>query len=282
MTSCRDASAAAAEPLLGSALVERTLLVVEQPGSWGREAVSENRMATVPAASLRGLDADPAVRVMVARRARGFATPGARKWWRIDATPAGVTASQGQIAVDEPLTLAALASHTSPASEEILFICTNGKRDRCCAEAGRDLVHSLTDDRVWEISHLRGHRFAPTALRLSDGVMMGRLSQAAAISALDSAWAPPPSMARGRVGRSAPEQVAEWQVMLGAKVPLSGLTPRLEAGSVVVSSASRRWRVEIRERRSVPRPASCGGEPQEAVYWSADGVVELESAADDA
>ena len=54
----------------------------------------------------------------------------------------------------------------------LLLICTHAKRDRCCAVKGRPMVNELHarhpfgpgNDMVWETSHIKGHRFAPTML----------------------------------------------------------------------------------------------------------------------
>ena len=54
----------------------------------------------------------------------------------------------------------------------LLLICTHAKRDKCCAVKGRPLVNALHErhpfgpgnDVVWETSHIKGHRFAPTML----------------------------------------------------------------------------------------------------------------------
>lgn len=61
-----------------------------------------------------------------------------------------------------------------------LLVCTHGSRDRCCGQAGtvlflevEDAVRAsedLTSVRVWRTSHIGGHRFAPTALTLPDGM----------------------------------------------------------------------------------------------------------------
>ncbi|HEU5385864.1 MAG TPA: sucrase ferredoxin [Streptosporangiaceae bacterium] len=47
------------------------------------------------------------------------------------------------------------------------LVCTNGKRDRCCAVRGRPVAAAIADATgwdTWESSHLGGHRFAATAL----------------------------------------------------------------------------------------------------------------------
>jgi len=65
------------------------------------------------------------------------------------------------------------ASITSrdPAPRDI-FICSHGRRDRCCGRMGVQLQQSTSDRwadvRVRRSSHLGGHRFAPTAVTMPD------------------------------------------------------------------------------------------------------------------
>jgi hypothetical protein len=61
----------------------------------------------------------------------------------------------------------------------LFFVCTHGKRDRCCALHGLLLYYALDKIMgfdVWQTTHLGGHRFAPTLLSLPDGHVYGRLS----------------------------------------------------------------------------------------------------------
>jgi hypothetical protein len=54
-----------------------------------------------------------------------------------------------------------------------VLVCGHGKRDRCCGNFGVRLATSVEDRwpgvRVRRVSHLGGHRYAPTALTLPDG-----------------------------------------------------------------------------------------------------------------
>ena len=58
------------------------------------------------------------------------------------------------------------------------FVCTNGKRDICCARLGLKTylqLRKFASKRVWQITHLGGHRFAPNVLVLPNPVMYGRV-----------------------------------------------------------------------------------------------------------
>ncbi len=60
--------------------------------------------------------------------------------------------------------------------EAMVAVCTNGKRDKCCAKFGLELVKDLEPhfkNSVWQTSHIGGHRFAPTFVHLPSGVCYG-------------------------------------------------------------------------------------------------------------
>jgi hypothetical protein len=66
-----------------------------------------------------------------------------------------------------------------------ILVCTHGSHDKCCAKYGnvfyRQAVEtvaqlSLERVRVWQASHIGGHRFAPTAIDFPEGRYYGRLN----------------------------------------------------------------------------------------------------------
>jgi hypothetical protein len=62
--------------------------------------------------------------------------------------------------------------------EPLILVCTNGKRDPCCAKFGPSLFRQLLKlepGRVWQCSHDGGHRFAANAVCLPHGIFLGRL-----------------------------------------------------------------------------------------------------------
>ncbi|MEM6451044.1 MAG: sucrase ferredoxin [Cyanobacteria bacterium P01_D01_bin.105] len=70
-------------------------------------------------------------------------------------------------------------------SQDIL-VCTHGMRDKCCARFGQPFYRQAqqlakadqlpSHVRLWQVSHIGGHRFAPTAISLPDGRYYGRLT----------------------------------------------------------------------------------------------------------
>ena len=88
----------------------------------------------------------------------------------------------------ESLDLHALISRPDDFAAEVLkephyFVCTNGQRDVCCARHGLPCYAALRErvgQRVWQVTHLGGHRFAPNVLVLPQGALYGRVHAAQA------------------------------------------------------------------------------------------------------
>ena len=84
--------------------------------------------------------------------------------------------------LDAPLE--ALAAGPSPLGwgavrrDPLYLVCTNGRRDACCALFGRPLAAALTEasPHVWESSHLGGHRFAANLVCLPEALIYGRVT----------------------------------------------------------------------------------------------------------
>ncbi len=82
---------------------------------------------------------------------------------------------------------AGMPSPQDTVAEPVLLVCTHAKRDRCCALEGRPILEELEGElgveSLWECSHLGGHRFAPTALLLPTGQVLGRMVAGEALAA---------------------------------------------------------------------------------------------------
>ena len=76
-----------------------------------------------------------------------------------------------------------------PAGHPLFLVCTHGKHDPCCARYGRPLYEALRDelepDRVWQVSHVGGDRFAGNLVCLPEGLYYGRVDRETAGSVLD-------------------------------------------------------------------------------------------------
>ncbi len=165
---------------------------------------------------------------------------------------------------------------TSP----IVLVCTNGKRDRCCAKWGTPVYESLAADprvQTWQTTHLGGHRYAATMVWLPAGICHGRVEPDHVPTLVDAMLAErigPLALLRGRTALSEAAQAAEclWREEHGAQ----GLD------DVVIEAASEHdghWHltgrvcgraVAIDVRRIVGEhvaPPSCGKPDEPTASW---------------
>lgn len=240
---CSVASLEDAEPLRGTAPTADDLLLVECPGPWGRDALADNRLPEAVRAHLAGLD----LSVYLLRRPDGSAGPGTQVV-RARATAYGFEVRGTRLERPEDLLdldLDALPVHDEP----LWLVCTNGKRDRCCAELGRPVAGVLAERwpaGTWETTHLGGHRFSATLLALPSGVTLGRLDPGTALAACEEVerGGVPLAWARGRAGRPGVEQARELHVLDGGDpadelVAVPGPVRRQSCGDDKVKATTR-------------------------------------------
>jgi hypothetical protein len=185
-STCSASSARLDEPLAGTAPVAARWLAVEQPGPWGARALTSSHFPAELGRALGQRAEAAGVRVALIRRPGHHAAhdPDAPRRIYLADTRVGGTLLWSWTTTD-PSTLLDLDFDVpgKPVHEggPLLLVCTNAKRDQCCAVAGRALASWLAEDArtptedVWETDHLGGHRFAPTALLLPSGYVYGRL-----------------------------------------------------------------------------------------------------------
>ncbi|KUF13118.1 sucrase ferredoxin [Streptomyces silvensis] len=286
MSTCATASRGLNEPLAGTAATARTWLLLEQPGPWGAKALTSSHLdPDVGRALERAADAT-GVRVALIRRPGRHADCAAspRHQVYVAHTAPGNAWLRSHV-VDAPrqlldLDFAALGAGDHGGfgapytGEPLALVCTNGKRDRCCALLGRPLASELMasgEEGVWEITHLGGHRFSPTLLVLPHGYAYGRTAAHTVKEILQgvrdgrvitegcrgsSAWDRPGQAAELAVRRAVREEAAGVMSI----VHTAGGAPRWEV--TVAHADGRRWRVAVAQGTSLPpRAESCGAAP---------------------
>jgi hypothetical protein len=221
-----------------------------------RRAVAESKLPDAVREHLAGLDG---VRVQLIRRHGGESGPGVRVFSAtLGPTPVVRTAVLGD--VSDLLGPIAWEAHDEP----LWFVCTNGRRDVCCAEAGRPVTAALAarwPEETWETTHLGGHRFSGTLLALPSGIALGRLDAETAVRAVTDLEAGrlPVAHARGRAGATGAAQVAELH--LRTELDLTGLSDvtllAVDAGEVVLDACGERYDVRVEESVGESRRQSC-------------------------
>lgn len=288
-------------PAWGTAAQAAFVVALEQPGSWGAKALTQSGLSPEVGAALEQACAVVGGRALLIRRPAAPHPDLPVHGPRVVLVAGGFSGEpwvlrQEVSDADELLRLpfGSLARFTpaeataalgwAPAGPALL-VCTNGKRDLCCALTGRTLADEVAathPGRVWEASHLGGHRFAPTALVLPTGVALGRLTPALARDALDAAASGQLAVSslderhlRGRSCLSAVEQVADAAVRLltGEVSPGALRVVAAEAGAEVCHADGRRWEVAAsRERLALDLPVSCGQGGEPTVVWRATAL----------
>jgi hypothetical protein len=301
---CSVLSEQAGISAFGSASEARFWLAVEQSGPWGRDALSQSHLDASLGTALSRACQDAGGRLLLIRRPGQHADAHHPTSRRV-LVAGGLSGPAWLLAGDVPdaaqllgLPFDALASGdpvpalaTLPAlarsDEPALLVCTNARRDVCCAVRGRPVALEAAAARpgqVWECSHTGGHRFAPTAVLLPHGQTWARLTSGLAVDALDAAAGGrvPASLLgpmhdRGRSVLSPPAQAAESFVRhrIG-EVDLTALcATAAPAGTepdrwfcTVTHRDGRSWKVlATRASGHGERPDSCGKTPVPTLQW---------------
>jgi hypothetical protein len=279
--SCARTSAELHEPLLGTASRVRRWVLVEQPGSWGADALLESGLPLHLGQQLRRRCDEVRARPLLIRRNDGRGT-GTRRVFVVSSRPGAAWVERLDLADVEELAgldLAPLAADESVGGRRLerslLLTCTNGRHDACCAEYGRGVARALEashGERAWECSHIGGDRFAANVLVLPEGLYYGRVTPEAApgiVRLHDEGRLSLPHL-RGR--STSPFDVQAAEAVLRDRLGIDALdavTPlrRRAAGEAAVAVDLRvdapglepTWRVEL-EVAPDPRPQrmTCG------------------------
>lgn len=278
---CSANRRAIGEPLAGTAPHARLWVLLEQPGPWGRAAPLESRLPTQVGQALTELTESRPVRLGLIRavgtHADGQATARTLLVARTDADHSwlaarsitDVEALPGELDIAALLTSdgvpGALPGEPLPTPVSATLVCTNAKRDQCCAMLGRPLAASMAadaelDTQVWETSHTGGHRFAPTFASLPDGYLFGGPN--AASRSLDAC--------RGRSALPPAAQVAELAVLRerGARLPRPLSVARSADDSYLVRDGAAVFTVRVTLTPGPDRPESCGKQPVPSSWFS--------------
>lgn len=264
------------EPMIGSVDQRVRWLLVEDRSAWGEKAVRD-----VLGAELEAAAKARRMRLLLVRRREGDPSADAvRRAFLVDSEAAQMAVRTVTDLEELAFLLdASLEDFGAPLADPLLLVCTNGKRDACCALRGRALMTALAADhaeRTWECTHLGGHRFAGNLVCLPHGLVYGRVGPADGPRLADAyvAGQLDPAFLRGRSPWPAPAQVAEAVVRrnLGlegvADVALVGVATDADRAAVELDAGGATHRVTLRAERAAPRPISCrADEPEQPLHW---------------
>lgn len=180
---CSVEALAREEPLYATASLVSSWLLIEQPGAWGPDALTESGFPLEIASELE--QRASGVRVLLIRNR---AAPGdGRLFFKAHSGGEGLSPAMVSAPLPEPSALLevdfqALAQGDpgpgTPIDHPTYLVCTHGRHDVCCSDRGRPFFRALfaaRPERTWEVSHLGGDRFAANLLVLPRGDYFGRL-----------------------------------------------------------------------------------------------------------
>lgn len=164
-----------------------------------------------------------------------------------------------------------IPSGARPLEGPLYFVCTNGQRDLCCARFGLPVYTALRQQygaRVWQVTHLGGHRFAPNVLVMPQGLLYGRVSPDALDEFTTTVEAGGVAFSHLR-GRSCyPKHVQAAEALLALpNLNLLHVDGDEQAATVTFAGKNSKHRIAIaRAPEPIQVLASCGNEAPEPTY----------------
>ena len=292
---CSNRAFAVGEPLAGTAPFAPAWIAIEQNGPFGRDALTESHLdpeiGQRVAQVCNSLSIRPALIRHPGRHADDHSKNLPRTVYIADSRPG--QAQLVKAVIEDPVELlridyAAIAAGelmdahplADPVDEAILLVCSHARRDVCCARKGRPIALELGldpqfPDRVWECSHLGGHRFAATAVQLPHGWVHGRLEMESAKQLLLDADAGTVNWesARGRSAFTPGAQAAD--IAFRQAETITGIdattVSELSENTYSVNTFDGRAGTVSTHIADLPddRPESCGKAPMHGTYISA-------------
>lgn len=290
---CAALSQQVREDLIGTASIFETYVLIESPPPWAANALESKQLPDNLKCLIQEIQtAKLSVRFLLIAADSVRAKRQVIILRQLAGRSKGYSAQEFQVShlnQAAPLIRQSLAAATLVGAESTyrdwvyrdLLVCTHGSHDKCCAKFGYPFYRQLVDTvrqlalpnlRVWQVSHIGGHRFAPTLIDFPDGRYYGALNQAAALAILQRqgelsqiqqtyrGWGKLPKLAQIlerelllKQGWSWFEQAVEAEVISGAECSQVELTGQSPAGERIC------YRADIVEDEAKTQylPGSC-------------------------
>ena len=183
---CADAAEERSEPLFGTASHVWNWMLLEQPGSWGRDALMESRIPIETATELRRRARAAGIRIVLIRRGVRFSGAERQCYFAQTTETTSRLSHMSFESLDElmDIDLAAVRKGVLPtgaveATEPTFLVCTHGRHDACCSIRGNQVSRvacALPGVDAWECSHIGGDRFAANMICFPHGLYYGRVA----------------------------------------------------------------------------------------------------------
>jgi hypothetical protein len=183
---CAQQARESGEPLIGTATQAAVWLLLEYRQAWRKKAVQDNELPQAVQSHLDAqLEAIPGSRLLFIKKQAPEHED--LRFFVVRTDEAEPVQVEFRLAGYEDLLaldVTAVAGANNPFSDQVrqeplFLVCTNSKRDRCCAKFGNPLFRVLQNyqpEVSWQSTHIGGHRYAPNVLFLPHSVNYGWLS----------------------------------------------------------------------------------------------------------
>ena len=187
---CAEESRAVSETLAGTFKPADTFFLIESSlpdyGGWNGEAVKSAATGGPFAPYLAHLQSAPRTKVLFIRRPQSQAKNFYIALTNQETPRIYHTALSGYEELLR-LDISSLAADATPRIngrelaeiDELYTVCTNGRHDPCCAAHGTPVYHELVAcagaERVWQTTHIGGHRMAATLIAFPAGIVYGHV-----------------------------------------------------------------------------------------------------------
>ena len=248
---CSFAADLRGDPLAGTAAPALGFLLIEQPGPWGRLALTDSRLDPDVGRQVSARAVAAGLRALLIRRPGRHEPLPRRRFAVVDARPGREATRWGEFVADQELLDIPLDDTVAaPTYDPIYLVCTHGRHDTCCAMRGRPVAAALAavrPEQTWECSHVGGDRFAANVVALPHGLYYGRVDAGNVVEVVEAheRGEVVPRLLRGRsrwlpAAQAAQQHAREryGDVSIGAFEP---------AGTLPLGDG--RWQVRLRHDR---------------------------------